>query len=73
LYLAVFLPQIKKSPIYRRGNKYNNCNSISEHPDVVVAKLKIAHWEDDTVESKDHKGRIDTFIDMKSKFLLSVK
>ena len=40
---------------------------ISEHTGIVSKKSEVVHEERDTVESKDHRGEIGTFVDIKSK------
>jgi len=70
----------------RRGKKYKKRNirnsgyknkkaaapkrPISKRPPAAANKTEIGHFEGDTVESKNHKGGIATFVDRKSKFLL---
>jgi transposase, IS30 family len=69
----------------RRGEKYKNRNikiskkiwktavkrnPISERPIIASEKVETGHFEGDTVESRNHKGGIATFVDIKSKFVI---
>ena len=69
----------------RRGEKYKRRNiknsrrvwktavkrnPISERSPIVSDKTEIGHFEGDTVESRNHKGGIATFVDIKSKLVI---
>jgi len=43
---------------------------LKNRPPIVAEKTEFGHWEDDTVESKRHKGGIATFVDIKTIFLI---
>ncbi len=43
---------------------------ISERPDKKVLEVELGHWEGDTVESKGHKGGINTMVEIGSKLCI---
>ncbi len=75
-YLYTLLP--------RRGKKYKKRNlksrriwkhtekrnSICDRGNEADQRIKIGHWEGDTVEGKGHKNGIGTFVDRKSRFTI---
>lgn len=48
-------------------------HSITERPKEANQRLKIGHWESDTVRGSNNSGCIATHVDRKSRYLISVK
>jgi IS30 family transposase len=46
---------------------------ISERPEEANRRLKIGHWESDTVRGSRNSGCIATHVDRKSRYLISIK
>lgn len=47
--------------------------SIDQRPKIVEARKRLGDWEGDTVEGKNHQGRLLTLVDRKSRFTLALK
>jgi len=47
--------------------------SIDDRPNVVDHRNRIGDWEGDTVEGKNHQGRLLTLVDRKSRFTSALK
>lgn len=56
-----------------RRYRIQNQVSIEKRPQVANLRKRIGDWEGDTVEGKNHQGRILTLVDRKSRFTLSRK
>jgi len=56
-----------------RRYRIQNQTSIEQRPEVANSRKRIGDWEGDTVEGKNHQGRLLTLVDRKSRFTLSLK
>ena len=56
-----------------RRYRIQNRVSIESRPQVANRRQRLGDWEGDTVEGKNHQGRLLTLVDRKSRFTLSLK
>ena len=53
--------------------RLNAAKNIRERPEEANRRLKIGHWESDTVRGSRNSGCIATHVDRKSRYLVSIK
>jgi IS30 family transposase len=56
-----------------RRYRIQNQTSIEQRPQIVDLRKRLGDWEGDTVEGKNHQGRLLTLVDRKSRYTLSLK
>ena len=56
-----------------RRHRMQGQTSIELRPQVVNLRKRIGDWEGDTVEGKNHKGRLLTLVDRRSRFTSALK
>lgn len=56
-----------------RRYRIQNQVSIEKRPKVANLRKRLGDWEGDTVEGKNHQGRLLTLVDRRSRFTLSLK
>jgi len=56
-----------------RRYRIQNQTSIEKRPQVANLRKRIGDWEGDTVEGKNHQGRLITLVDRNSRYTLSLK
>jgi len=56
-----------------RRYRIQNQTSIEQRPKVANLRRRLGDWEGDTVEGKNHQGRLLTLVDRKSRYTLSLK
>lgn len=56
-----------------RTGRLNVAKNIRERPEEANRRLKIGHWESDTVRGSRNSGCIATHVDRKSRYLISIK
>ena len=74
----LFLRQGKRARRKKYGSslrryRIQNQTSIDVRPQVANLRKRLGDWEGDTVEGKNHQGRLLTMVDRKSRFLSALK
>lgn len=62
----------KHQPVERRG-KMQDITSIHDRPACIKKRLRIGHWEGDTVHGQRNTGAIGTHVERKTGFLIAFK
>ena len=74
----LFLRQVRRARRKKYGSslrryRMQNQTSIELRPRVANLRKRIGDWEGDTVEGKNHQGRLLTLVDRKSRFTCALK